>query len=338
MDWFERLTGFRETGWDATRARLSLEGGHLVSAANGARWRVGTLELASLAGLRGRSAALAAGAGDRPRVRLRQADVRALHRAPDCTGALFQVASQFNLLEMIAPTVTPEDGVTRYEDDHTQGPACAIAAGAATLYRQYFVPVAGAEGQTASRQLDTLADLGAALAAALGRPPASLWTMRNGYALPGADGLAAVEAHLARLDHAGLDALRACLRIGLHWSVEVTDGVAAPGPLVSQALCSALPVAYSGLPPSAWARFGPLVLEAAYEATLLAALLHPAHGGRRTVLLTQLGGGAFGNPAAWIEGAMRRALERLRGHALEVVIVSHGASAAWLQRLARDWH
>jgi hypothetical protein len=52
--------------------------------------------------------------------------MRRMHRLPENAGALFQVASQFNLLEMVSPSVTPEDGVTRYQDDHTQGPACAI--------------------------------------------------------------------------------------------------------------------------------------------------------------------------------------------------------------------
>jgi hypothetical protein len=68
-------------------------------------------------------------------------DVRSLHRRSAHRDALFQVASQFNLLEMVGPDVSPEDGVTRYADDHTQGPACARAAGAATVYRNYFVPV-----------------------------------------------------------------------------------------------------------------------------------------------------------------------------------------------------
>ena len=48
-------------------------------------------------------------------------DVRDLH------GAVIQVASQFNALEMIHPDVTPEMGVDRYELDRTQGPICAIA-------------------------------------------------------------------------------------------------------------------------------------------------------------------------------------------------------------------
>lgn len=42
-------------------------------------------------------------------------------------GSLFQVASQFNVLEMVSPNVGPEAGITIYENDHTQGPACAIA-------------------------------------------------------------------------------------------------------------------------------------------------------------------------------------------------------------------
>src|SRR6185295_10700409 len=90
----------------------------------------------------------AGAAPGRLKVSLVTGDVRDLHRSPENSGALFQVASQFNLLEMVGPEVTPEQGVTRYQHDHTQGPACAIAAGAATIYRNYFAPVADGEGQT----------------------------------------------------------------------------------------------------------------------------------------------------------------------------------------------
>src|SRR4051812_2507890 len=80
--------------------------------------------------------------------------------------------------EMIGPDITPEDGVTRYEHDHTQGPACAIAAGAATIWRNYFVPVETPEGvqsgQTEAYQIDTLAALGAALSEILDTPVARL--------------------------------------------------------------------------------------------------------------------------------------------------------------------
>ena len=93
-----------------------------------------------------------------------------MHQSPENAGALFQVASQFNLLEMVSPAVTPEQAVTRYQHDLTQGPACAIAADAATIYRNYFAPVDGSVGQTTERQFDGLADLGEAQGAALNQP------------------------------------------------------------------------------------------------------------------------------------------------------------------------
>jgi hypothetical protein len=186
-----------------------------------------------------------------------------MYRLPENSGALFQVASQFNALEMTGPDVTPEHGVTRYQYDLTQGPACAIAAGAATIYRNYFAPVADGVGQTADRQLDGLAEVGQALSAALSKPAADLWRMRNGYALCKRVGLEAISRHLAVLDHNGLDALRGKLAIAVQSDVEVTDDAGNPGQLVSQAFCSALPVAYTDVPSRFWRDFATLVLEAA---------------------------------------------------------------------------
>jgi hypothetical protein len=182
MDWFEKLTGFEEKNYDDTRAKLRVEGKRLRSLVNDRDYGIGDLELVSLETLRGRLKAAGKLPG-RLRVRVVTGDVRQMHRLPENAGALFQVASQFNLLEMVSPEVTPEQGVTRYQHDRTQGPACAIAAGAATIYRNYFVPVNGGHGQNAERQLDGLADLGSALAVALNQPVDALWGMKNGYAL-----------------------------------------------------------------------------------------------------------------------------------------------------------
>ena len=321
MDWFERLTGFRETSYAETQSRLSVIDGRLHSRGMDRTYAVGALTLPSLAELR--SAASAVRRSGQPRLSIVEGDVRAMHRQPENHGALFQVASQFNMLEMVSSTVTPEDGVTRYEHDRTQGPACAMAAGAATIFRNYLVPVAGGVGQTADRQLDGLADLTAALGQRLDVPTETLWTMRNGYALATRDGLAAVSEHLRTANTEGLDELRGLLRVGLHADVEVTDGPS-PGPLVSQVFCSALPVAYGRLPASTWAPFASLVLQAAYEATLLAGRLNAARGASNRVLLTRLGGGAFGNDDAWIDQAMVRALRCARGDDLDIAIVSYG--------------
>lgn len=133
MDWFERLTGFRESGYEHTRTHLHVEGDRLHSRVNGCSYGIGELEVVSLGTLRERHAPLAGEAPGKLRVSILSGNVRPMHQWADHHRALFQVASQFNLLEMVSPAVTPEDGVTRYAHDPTQGPACAIAAGAATL-------------------------------------------------------------------------------------------------------------------------------------------------------------------------------------------------------------
>src|SRR5262249_10178571 len=125
MDWFEKLTGFREVSYDDTRTKIKIEGRRLQSLINGKSYGIGELELVSLQDLRERVKSAGSLSG-RIKVSVVSGDVRQMHQSPDYAGALFQVASQFNLLEMCSQTVTPERGVTRYQNDHTQGPACAI--------------------------------------------------------------------------------------------------------------------------------------------------------------------------------------------------------------------
>lgn len=320
MDWFERLTGFRELDYEETRRRLRVDGRRLTSLVNGQSFGIGELELVSLRALRERVRA-AGGFPGQLKIRTAIGDVRRMHQAPEYAGALFQVASQFNLLEMVSPDVVPEQGVARYQDDRTQGPACAIAAGAATIYRNYFAPVGDELGQTSARQLDGLGEVGAALSAALGRPTQELWSMRNGYAMCSRAGLDWISELLATSTPDELDAMRCKVRIGVHRDVEVTDSDERPGPQVSQSFCSALPVAYSGVPKAQWKPFATLVLEAAYEATLLAAVENAQRGGSKVVLLTRLGGGAFGNDDDWIDAAISRALASMTDVDIDVVRV-----------------
>ncbi|MDO8777976.1 MAG: hypothetical protein Q7K57_56525 [Burkholderiaceae bacterium] len=336
MDWFERLTGFSEQNYAHTRQRLEVKGGKLRSQVNGKSYDVGELELVSLQRLRER-VSVGGGLSGRLKVGVVRGDVRVLHRAPENAGALFQVASQFNLLEMTSPSITPEEGVTRYQEDGTQGPACAIAAGAATIYRNYFAPIGGMAGQTSNRQLDGLADLGEMLADALGKPVKALWSMRNGYALCTSDGLNLISAYLGTLSLEQTDALREKLCIGVHSNVEVTDQPAAQSIRVSQAFCSALPVAYSQVPAARWAPFASLVLEAAYEATMWAAVLNAQRTGSNTVLLTRLGGGVFGNHADWIDAAMRRSFRLAIGFGLDVQPVSFGPPSREIFELVADF-
>jgi len=336
MDWFEKLTGFRETTYDDTRAKLKVEGSQLHSLINGQSYGIGELELVSLQTLRERIKSAGSLPG-RLKISVVSGNVRQMHQSPENAGALFQVASQFNLLEMVSPTVTPEQGVTRYQHDHTQGPACAIAAGAATIYRNYFALVNGRPGQTASRQFNGLADLGEALSAALNKPVEELWEMQNGYALCTRSGLDAIAQHQRALQPEQVDILRGKLCIGVHSDVEVTDAEGEHRPLVSQAFCSALPVAYIRVPSAHWKPFASLVLEAAYEATMLAAVLNIQRGASSVVLLTLLGGGAFGNEAEWINAAIRRALAMMSGFGLDVRLVTYGTPSREILQIAKDF-
>ena len=112
--------------------------------------------------------------------------------------------------------------------------------------------------------------------------------------------------------------------MGVHRDVEVTDAPGVDRPQVSQVFCSALPVAYSGLSPRRWAPFAALILEAAYEATMWSAVLNAQRGASNIVLLTLLGGGAFGNDEDWICAALRRALALTLHYDLDVRLVSYG--------------
>ncbi len=336
MDWFEKLTGFREAEYHDTRRKRQVDGQKLRSIVNGKSYAIGAFELVSLQTLRGRLLDVDVTRG-RIKVSAITGDVRRLHQLPEFNDALFQVASQFNVLEMPGFDVIPERGVTDYQSDRTQGPACAIAAGAATIFRNYFVPVDGQIGQTALRQLNGLADIGSALERAIGRPTSELWEMRNGYALCTQDGLASISSYLSSLSAKERDALGAQLRIGVQTDVEVTDAEGPQRPLVSQAFCSALPVAYTRIPSAQWQAFATLVLRASYEATIWAGVLNAQRGRSNIVLLTHLGGGVFGNDANWIDEAIRHALTSALAFDLDVRIVSHGAMSARTKQLVADY-
>jgi hypothetical protein len=330
MTWFQKLTGIMESTPEAVRETLLVDGKLLSSVSSPNVYRCGVLEMPSLADLRKRVDHIDVLAG-RINVREVVADVQKLHADEANAGALFQVASQFNLLEMVSPDRTPEEGVGIYEHDRTQGPACAIACGAGTIYRNYFVPVNGKIGQTATHQIDCLAEIGKAL----GNDQERLWQMQNGYALPSQAGLAEISKRLLSATESQRDELRSLLRIGVQWNTQVT--LKNCQHLVTQAYCSAMPVAYTGHSSSAWKPFARLILEAAYEATLCSAILNARATGNRTVYLTLLGGGAFGNMTEWITDSIRYALDVHRNTDLDVAIVSYGASRDFVRKLAADY-
>ena len=93
-------------------------------------------------------------------------------------------------------------------------------------------------------------------------------------------------------------------------------------------------MAYGEVGKQPWSSFATFILEAAYEATLLAAILNALRGGSGIVLLTSLGGGAFGNDESWIEKSLMHALKRASGFDLDVGLVSYGKPSPAFSRIA----
>jgi len=340
-DWFSKLCSFREASYQDTRHWLKVEPGTgggqmLVSRANGKSFGAGKFSTPRLDTLR--AAVAKVNLPGKLTVRHNLGDVAEKHSHEANRHATFQVASQFNCLEFTHPRAVPEDGVTQYAQDRTQGPACSVACGAATIYRNFFVRMEEEgrpeqHGQTRDCMIDNLKDV----SQLLGNTNDCLYTMAGGYSLSDSERVKKLNAALDRLEADGCtDLVRCALRIGVHDDVEVTamnwgqTTLETPEQTVTQIFGSALAVGYNRRTtmPEDWRKFATLVLEASYEATLCAAILTAerhkgAHGSRR-VFLTSLGGGVFGNPMDWIGGAIRRACERYKHYNLDVFIVTYG--------------
>ena len=114
--WFKDLTGCLEDtsagGYKRTQSRFVVEGDKLRSLENDQTYGIGHLELLSLQELRNRARS-GARIGGIHEIRVVQGDAGQLHGLSQNQGALFQVASQFNMLEMPGASVTPERGCHR---------------------------------------------------------------------------------------------------------------------------------------------------------------------------------------------------------------------------------
>jgi len=341
--WFERVFGFREVGYEKTRDRfnvkkdgegsiiLSLKGeqqdngsGVCVQKETPRSFHVGKFETPSVAELNDMlNEAATQDLGGLTFAHI-VADVGRLHKTLENEGSVFQAASQFNCLEMVDPHVRPEDGITGYCNDRTQGPVCAMACPAGTVYRNYFVGDdhlgQGGEG----KQLDTLADVEKALG-----EKGEYWKMSNGYAMPAERG--SISKLKKDLDDGmvptKLTDAETKLRVGVHWDTEVATGEGEKPFNVAQVYCSAVPVGYDYRTPQPdWEPLARLCLNGAYDATLaVAAILARKKGKRINVFLTKVGGGVFGNRDEWISDAIKRSLVKFKSEPIDVSLVHYGA-------------
>ena len=221
-------------------------------------------------------------------------------------GALFQVASQFNCLEAPGPSLVR---IANYVHDNTQGPRASVSAFPGTFLRHYAAPARdGARfTQTGAQQINLLAD---AMGPDVAQVQAGYLTARR----------VKDPAALERALEAGFETIR----IGVHDEVDVVLGshwggpVAPDAPPIAQVFTSTMALgAYSGGDVDAFSGSCIVLLRAAYLGTLLAAL----DLGKRVVVLTLIGGGAFGNPLRSIWDAMVWAVDRATGLAASDLVV-----------------
>lgn len=321
LDWFEKLFGFREEEYFSTQEQFEFAGEILTSRVNGTSFRAGRFYTPSIAELR-----LNVGSDTGPSSVTHEVigDALLLHANPSNSLDMFQVASQFNALEFISPSSVPEDGITGYDRDPTQGPACSLAAAAGTVFRNYFLDLGDQIGQTRLKQLNNLEFLESSLF------KGPYWRVRNGYVESDSEALGSFEAEVAVRPW---NDLVGAVRIGLQERTQVTfaqrfEPLDSPH-LVNQAFCSAVSCAYSHLPVERWKSLAQISLDAAYEGTLLSAVMQRDAGiGSGRVWLTFIGGGVFGNDDSWIYAAIERAIKRVANLGLDIRICHYGRLAA----------
>lgn len=271
--WFYKLFGTHEenNAFESVKEgfHLSVDKQVLTSLANNKQHQIGTFETVTLEELRDRGRACIPEPTDSTQTtttynHIKTSDIFSMHY--EFPNATFQAASQFNCLEFSSAQTTPEKGVTRYQFDLTQGPACAISCGAGTVYRNYFTPVQTKQGefqfgQTKSNQINNL-DV---LETFLDNDIHKYWYVENGYTFSrGQKHLIKLSKHLATHFNSTeqRNVLLSKIKVGVHANVGVnfksrynpvpeTEDVR-----VTQVYTSALSCTYSGIQNKYWTPLG----------------------------------------------------------------------------------
>ena len=336
-DWFEELFGFKEntSDWDATVAKFKMDGQMLVcddAPQSHKSQYVGLFTCPSVADLQRMMDEEYSNVSHYDHITFNHeaipsalGGIKAKILDPNSEGAVFQVASQFNCLEMANRSNTPKDGITIYKNDPTQGPACALACPAGTVYRNYLVKHGGASETDNTGQhpiqIDNMSDVSGLVDNATN----NYWHMENGYLISTSDAIRNLTSRLN--DEKFVKTLMNALRVGVHWETSVAPP---QSHRVCQVYASAIPCTYKTNAPlnlptlREWELFARLVLFAAYHATLsVATILSLRRKQRVKCYLTTLGFGAFGNKREWITDAIEEARITFQNVPLDVILVHY---------------
>ena len=251
-------------------------------------------------------------------------DIKLIHsNAYLSDGSTIQVASQLNCLEMIEPGISPEDGITRYINDKTQGPLCVMTTPAGIAYRNYLYK----DGQSKLNQIDMSSDL---LKYLKTKNSSINWIIKNGYLIINNQNVLKMINSVLTSSEQIKNEARNTILIGMHTNLGVYMNNKLYDHKVNHVLCSGLPITYNDLTieMDLWDCLSELFLEAYYEMTLLIACRNNMKSKQnKPCYLTKVGGGVFGMKDIHIVNAINRAKNIIinRGYSLDIKIVHYGS-------------
>jgi hypothetical protein len=244
-------------------------------------------------------------------------DIKEINRSAENNNATIQVASQFNCLEMVDYNELPENGITCYQNDRTQGPICVMCTPAGLAYRNYIFN----GGQTKNNQIDMTSEL---LSYFKSIDNSIDWKVINGYLMINDVQVLIKISNLLKNDDIRLSA-KYKIKAGIHNNLGIFIDGKKYDHKVNHILCSGLPISYHYYPMNninLWDELSELFLEAYYEITILMACLNEHNN---TCYLTQIGGGAFGMKNSLIISAIKKACLNLvnKGYNLNIKMVHY---------------
>jgi hypothetical protein len=248
-----------------------------------------------------------------------------IHEATLYNNSTIQVASQLNCLEMENTLITPENGITIYQNDGTQGPRCALRTPSGIAYRNYLIPITNESyGQTHNNQLNMADEL---LIFLKKQDHKIQYIYKNGYLF---------------IDNFNLKKINNILKINMMYNISITliktashTGMGVcdrnynfiENQHINHVLCSGLPIYYNKgyYEKDVWDLLSGVFLKAFYKNTLLIACNNNKIYGDKPCFLTQIGGGVFDMKHSIIIEAIQYAVEYIKnlGYKLNIYIVHY---------------
>lgn len=336
--WFKQLFGFEESV-SSVRENIKIikekDNYKMLSTKNNKEYNAGNFQIRYISSFLNESSELPHRGGGsfnilcgkgRKTKNFSKIDAFSMQSLPENDGATYLAASNFNCLELVSHFETPDNGVTEYIYDNTQGPYTALACPQSAVYRNYFCEH---PGKKIIGQLEKQINL-------LSKTPLKV---DNGYVIISQKDIYGLvnekfnwsdENNYAVGVHNYCDVLMTRGDNGQFKFVETTDR-----PIIANHVYAASFNFYDDVLKDKFTiEIAQNILKAEYKATILAAwensikMEKEGRAGAKKLYLTLLGGGVFDNPIEIITNAILSCKKEIIDSGLEVYVVSFDKSSS----------